>query len=105
MTDWAALPPEVVLQIHWRRTPEFQAKLNEHGFHVVTVARHPLDVLISILHFCIYESESEQWLLGERRLGSGDLLRDAAKPGVHRVRERPARRGAARGHARLVGPA
>ena len=62
--DWAALPPEVVLQIHWRRTPEFQAKLHEHGFRVVTVARHPLDVLISILHFCIYESESEQWLLG-----------------------------------------
>jgi hypothetical protein len=62
--DWAALPPEVVLQIHWRRTPEFQAKLNEHGFRVVTVARHPLDVLISILHFCIYESESEHWLLG-----------------------------------------
>lgn len=62
--DWAALPPEVVLQIHWRRTPDFVAKLNEHGFRVVTVARDPLDVLISILHFCIYESESEQWLLG-----------------------------------------
>jgi hypothetical protein len=62
--DWAALPPEVVLQLHWRRTPEFAAKLAEHGFRVVTVARHPLDVLISILHFCIHESESEQWLLG-----------------------------------------
>src|SRR5205823_5235439 len=45
-------------------TPEFVAKLSEHGFRVVTVARHPLDVLISILHFCIYESESEKWLLG-----------------------------------------
>ena len=62
--DWAALPPEVVLQLHWRRTPDFVAKLNEHGFRVITVARHPLDVLISILHFCIYESESDQWLLG-----------------------------------------
>jgi hypothetical protein len=62
--DWAALPPEVVLQLHWRRTPEFVASLNEQGFRVVTVARHPLDVLISILHFCIYESESEQWLVG-----------------------------------------
>jgi hypothetical protein len=31
---------------------------------VVTVARHPLDVLISILHFCIFDSESENWLLG-----------------------------------------
>src|SRR4051812_30505375 len=62
--DWAALPPEVVLQIHWRPEPAFVAKLAEQGFRVVTVARHPLDVLISILHFCIYESESEQWLAG-----------------------------------------
>jgi len=62
--DWAALPPGVVLQLHWRRTPEFAAKLDEHGFRVVTVARHPLDVLVSILHFCVHESESENWLLG-----------------------------------------
>jgi hypothetical protein len=62
--DWTGLPAEVVLQIHWRREPAFQAKLAEQGFGVVTVARHPLDVLISILHFCIYESESEHWLLG-----------------------------------------
>ena len=62
--DWNELPAEVVLQIHWRREPGFVAKLAEHGFRVVTVARHPLDVLISILHFCVYESESEHWLLG-----------------------------------------
>ncbi len=62
--DWDTLPPEVVLQLHWRRTPEFEATLNRHGFRVVTVARHPIDVLISILHFCIYESESEHWLGG-----------------------------------------
>jgi hypothetical protein len=62
--DWAGLPSEVVLQLHWRRTSAFAAKLDEHGFHVVTVSRHPLDVLISILHFCIHESESEHWLLG-----------------------------------------
>ena len=62
--DWRTLPPEVVLQLHWRREPAFAAKLHEHGFRVVTVARHPLDVLISILHFCVFESESEHWLLG-----------------------------------------
>lgn len=63
-SDWSDFPRSVVLQLHWRRTPDFVAKLNEHGFRVVTVARHPLDVLVSILHFCIYDSESEQWLLG-----------------------------------------
>jgi hypothetical protein len=62
--DWADLPREVVLQIHWRRDAAFVADLAAHGFRVVTVARHPLDVLISILHFCVYESESEGWLLG-----------------------------------------
>lgn len=62
--DWAALPPEVVLQLHWRYSPDFAAGLKARGFRVVTVARHPLDVLISILHFCVFESESEQWLLG-----------------------------------------
>ncbi|HVK09733.1 MAG TPA: sulfotransferase domain-containing protein [Gemmataceae bacterium] len=62
--DWAGLPAEVVLQLHWRRDPRFEETLHRHGFRVVTVARHPLDVLISILHFCIYESESEYWLLG-----------------------------------------
>src|SRR5262245_33260061 len=69
--DWANLPPEVVLQIHWRADPTFTAKLAEQGFRVVTVTRHPLDVLISILHFCIYESESEQWLLGAGGTESG----------------------------------
>ena len=64
--DWKSLPAEVVLQIHWRRDPKFTAELNHNGFRVVTVARHPLDVLISILHFCVYESESEQWLLGSK---------------------------------------
>ncbi|HJZ89229.1 MAG TPA: sulfotransferase domain-containing protein [Gemmataceae bacterium] len=62
--DWAELPPEVVLQIHWRHEPAFVAELESQGFRVVTVARHPLDVLVSILHFCVYESESEGWLLG-----------------------------------------
>jgi hypothetical protein len=62
--EWAGLPPEVVLQVHWRRGPVFEGKLAEYGFRVVTVARHPLDVLVSILHFCIYESESEHWLGG-----------------------------------------
>jgi hypothetical protein len=62
--DWAELPREVVLQVHWRREPAFVTDLEAHGFRVVTVARHPLDVLISILHFCVYESESEGWLLG-----------------------------------------
>jgi hypothetical protein len=70
-----SLPPEAVVQIHWRRTPEMADRLRRHGFRVLTVARHPLDVLISILHFSWYEPETRSWLLGEG--GNEDWLRAA----------------------------
>lgn len=60
----AALPTEAVVQIHWRRTPEFVQKLTDLGFRVVAPVRHPMDVLISILHFCWYEPDTGSWLLG-----------------------------------------
>ncbi len=62
--DWGRFPPEVVHQVHWPRTPEFLDKLRDHGFRVVTLARHPLDTLISILHFAWYDRETASWLLG-----------------------------------------
>ena len=62
--DWARMPPEVVHQIHWPRTPEFLTKLRDHGFRVLTLSRHPLDTLISILHFSWYNPETAMWLLG-----------------------------------------
>jgi hypothetical protein len=52
------------LQIHWRREPEFEAALRRHGFRVLTIARHPLDVLISILQFAVHEPETARWLCG-----------------------------------------
>ncbi len=60
----AGLPRECVVQIHWRREPDFLNLLAAHGFRVLTIARHPLDVLVSILQFAIHESESDRWLLG-----------------------------------------
>lgn len=62
--DWLALPPECALQIHWRREPSFVAKLHEQGFRVLTLARHPLDVLISILQFAVHNPETARWLCG-----------------------------------------
>jgi hypothetical protein len=62
--DWAALPEALALQIHWPREPGFLDRLRAHGFRVLTVARHPLDVLISILHVAVYDVESERWLAG-----------------------------------------
>ena len=60
----AALPAESVVQIHWRRDPAFLELLDAHGFRVLALARHPFDVLVSILQFAVHDSESERWLGG-----------------------------------------
>lgn len=62
---WESLPPKAILQIHWRDTDDFVSLLVENGFRPIVIARHPLDVLISILHFATYESQTARWLDGE----------------------------------------
>lgn len=64
--SWDNLPKgNFVLQIHWERTPEFIERLQAHGFKVVVLQRHPLDVLLSILQFSVHEPQTAQWLLGK----------------------------------------
>jgi hypothetical protein len=62
--DWERLPEACALQLHWPRTRSFVRTLERHGFHVIVVCRHPLDVLISILHFAGREPETARWLDG-----------------------------------------
>lgn len=62
--DWAGLPPRCIVQLHWRHSPEFAELLAAQGFRVVTIARHPLDVLLSILQFSTNETQTTQWLAG-----------------------------------------
>jgi hypothetical protein len=73
--DWEALPERCALQLHWHRTPELRALLDRHDCSVVVLARHPLDVLVSILHFAPHEPATDRWLDGEA--GSEALLRGA----------------------------
>jgi hypothetical protein len=61
---WDALPHATTLQLHWYPTSQFRALLNQHDFSVVTIVRHPLDVLMSVLHFCRHETNTAQWLDG-----------------------------------------
>jgi len=63
--DWDGLPDNCALQLHWHRTPAFRALLDTHGFSVAVLARHPLDVLVSILHFAPHEPATARWLDGE----------------------------------------
>jgi hypothetical protein len=50
---WGDLPERCVLQIHWLREAPFASLLERHSFRVVTLARHPLDMLISLLHWVV----------------------------------------------------
>jgi hypothetical protein len=62
--DWDAQPGGCVLQVHWPPETEFRRLLQRHRFRTVVLARHPLDVLLSILHFALYEPETRRWLGG-----------------------------------------
>ena len=69
----ATLPDRCLLQTDWYREPNFQHWLNEHGFRVVTIRRHPLDLLISALHFIRHEPATARWLEGNAGL-PGELV-------------------------------
>ncbi len=57
-----------VLQIHWPREPNFQAFLRKHEFKVVALRRHPLDILLSVLHFVRREPATSRWLEGNAEI-------------------------------------
>ena len=52
--DWEGLPERAVVQIHWLPEPDFLDRLARAGFRVVTLARHPLDLLLSSLNYTTY---------------------------------------------------
>jgi hypothetical protein len=62
------LPPELpercIIQMHWRCSPETDAWVERLGLRPLTLTRHPLGVLVSILHFCVFEPDTCQWLDG-----------------------------------------
>lgn len=62
--DVQEVPDRCILQLHWYREPNFQAFLQQHDFRAITLSRHPLDVLLSVLRFIRYEPETARWLEG-----------------------------------------
>src|SRR3954454_23344239 len=48
---WDAWPDRCALQAHWMPEDDILQRLDEHRFQVITLARHPLDVLVSLLQF------------------------------------------------------
>lgn len=61
---WDDLPERVVLQLHWPPDRELVSRLDAGGFASLVLARHPLDVLVSILQFAQTESRTARWLNG-----------------------------------------
>jgi len=59
------LPDDTVFQVHAPCTPSLRASLHRQGVLVVTPTRHPLDTLLSMLHFAQFEPEVDRWLGGE----------------------------------------
>ena len=62
--EWQRLPPRCVLQLHWDRDPALLEKLDQYAFRKITICRHPLDVLISILHFSSVHAGTGPWVGG-----------------------------------------
>jgi hypothetical protein len=64
--DWKNIgeSSSIVLQLHWLPDRDFIRKLRENQFKVITLARHPLDVLLSILQFSPREPQTARWLEG-----------------------------------------
>lgn len=59
------LPARAVIQLHWRPVPSLIAELRAAEVRPLTLRRHPLDVLISILQFARSEARTALWLAAE----------------------------------------
>jgi len=62
--EWERLSARCILQLHWDRDPALLEKLNEYAFRKIAICRHPLDVLISILHFSSTHAGTSSWVGG-----------------------------------------
>jgi len=62
--DWEQLPNRCIMQLHWKCDPALLFTLKQCGFRLLTMCRHPLDVLISILHFASVQTGTGSWLDG-----------------------------------------
>jgi hypothetical protein len=70
---WHALPERAVVNLHAVPSDGLRAVLGDA--RPVVIARHPLDALVSVLHFAPHHGQSNRWLLGAG--GTEDGIRTA----------------------------
>jgi len=73
---WDSLPPRSLVNLHAMPDDGLRERLRSLEIRPLVIARHPLDALISILHFAPHHRASNGWLLG--RGGGEDAIRGAA---------------------------
>jgi hypothetical protein len=61
---WDRLPDRCVIQLHWMPTRRLVALFRETRVRTVSLARHPLDVLLSVLVFVQRGQDTAPWLPG-----------------------------------------
>ena len=64
---WAELPDRCIIQLHWHPVEPLLSRFR-HRLRVVTVTRHPLAVLVSILQYCQHIDETWKWLSGREEV-------------------------------------
>ena len=62
------IPDRCIVQLHWYREPNLQRFLRGRCFKVLVLARHPLDVLVSMLNFIRHEPLTARWLEGNAEI-------------------------------------
>ena len=62
------LPEQLVAQIHWLPEKTFCDSLTRQAIKVISIARHPLDTLLSIWHFIQHEPNTVLWLDGAGKI-------------------------------------
>jgi hypothetical protein len=69
-TELETIPDRCIVQLHWYREGNFQRFLADNRFKTLVLARHPLDVLVSILNFIRHEPLTARWLEGNAEIPS-----------------------------------
>lgn len=60
--DWEGLPDRFVLQLHWPRTMHLSQLLAQHRIRALSIARHPLDAVLSMMKFAQRDPGVRNWL-------------------------------------------
>ena len=61
----SVFPDNFIFQLHWQNNDKLFEYLLNKKFKIITLARNPLDIFISILRFTRHEKQVENWLKGE----------------------------------------